>query len=104
MRFLVALCALGALASIGEARMVASKDVFGTNGGVSVTWERTALYSTQQVPVEPPAEAIMTRKTKVFLDGAASELSKIPPSAEVTKMELDSDGKTILRIEFRTVK
>jgi hypothetical protein len=57
-----------------------------------------------EVEVPPPADAQLTEETEVFLDGQRCPYKDIPRTASIARLVLASDGKTILRIEFRSNK
>jgi|GEM_PF-6335354 len=46
----------------------------------------------------------LTTETEVLLDGKPCAYKKIPKDAVILRVELEEDGKTILRIEFRSNK
>jgi hypothetical protein len=46
----------------------------------------------------------VTEQTEILLDGKACPYQDVPQQATVLKMEVAPDGKTVLRIHFRTGK
>lgn len=63
--------------------------------------------------VLPPAKApalgakeggvlIVTKRTRVFLDGRPCRYEHVPDDAVITFAEVDSDAKTLLLIRFRS--
>ncbi|MFO0802667.1 MAG: hypothetical protein U0791_06035 [Gemmataceae bacterium] len=53
-------------------------------------------------PVPAPTEAQITPDTVVVLNGRTCEYKDIPRSATIAGMTLSTDGRTIVRIDFRT--
>lgn len=56
----------------------------------------------EAVEVVPPAEVGLTEHTEVVLDGRPCRYRDIPPTAVVARMTLAADGRTVMKIEFRT--
>ena len=48
------------------------------------------------------SEFVVTEQTEVLLDGKACRYADVPARATVLRMEVAPDGKTVLRIQFRT--
>lgn len=59
-----------------------------------------ALPSRVEVPA--PAVAQITDGTEVFMNGRRCDYKDVPATAAVAKVVLAPDGRTILRVEFRT--
>jgi hypothetical protein len=55
---------------------------------------------------EKPADPkyIVTEATEVFLDGVVCLLADIPPEAKIVALDLATDKKTILKIQFARPK
>ncbi|MFO0927504.1 MAG: hypothetical protein U0736_10760 [Gemmataceae bacterium] len=54
-------------------------------------------------PPAPPADELMlTSRSEVLLDGKPVSYSAIPRGARVTHVEVAPNGRTILRIQFRS--
>jgi hypothetical protein len=59
----------------------------------------------QQAPAPGAAtEYTVTEKTEVLLDGKACRYEAVPANAVIERMEVAPDGKTVLRVYFRTGK
>lgn len=54
--------------------------------------------------VAPPAAAELAADTEVFLNGKRCDYRAVPNTAAVSRILLAADGKTVVRIEFRTTK
>src|SRR5690348_13498419 len=104
MRLVLTALAVAVLSSSASAKLARPKEEKLFSGKVTAGLSLTSVPTTQSVPVEPPAEAVMTKSTRIFLDGAEVAFAKVPATAAITKMELDADGKTIIRIEFQSAK
>jgi hypothetical protein len=52
--------------------------------------------------VPTPGEAELTMDSQVYVNGKRCSYKDVPPNASIERIELDRDGKTIIRIEFRT--
>lgn len=61
---------------------------------------KSGLSGTEAIPA--PAEASITSETEVVLDGRACSYKDVPRTAAVTKVILSTDGRTIIRIDFRS--
>jgi hypothetical protein len=53
---------------------------------------------------EQGVDFVMTADSEVWLDGRPCEYKKVPATAEIVRVEVAPDRKTILRIEFRSAK
>ena len=102
MRVVAALLCLALVGTSASASLDSGRSRLVFAPGPLASWNLANMLSSRQVPVAPPAEAVMTKNTRVFLDGVACDFGKVPATAQVLRMELDSDGRTILRIEFRS--
>ena len=103
MRSVLAVIGLCTLTCSVQARLGNQRDA-DLDRKLAVTSMVTASLAVYAVPVDPPGEVKLSKNTKVFLNGVATEMSRVPVEAEITRMELDSDGQTVLRIEFRVAK
>lgn len=52
--------------------------------------------------IQGKSEFAVTGATEVLLNGRPCQFKQIPSSASIIRMEVDADGKTILRIHFRS--
>jgi hypothetical protein len=50
----------------------------------------------------PTRTVSVTGATVLYLDGKRCRMEDVPEGAEVERLELDRDGKTALRIDFRS--
>jgi hypothetical protein len=55
-------------------------------------------------PRERDGEYRVTSQTEVFLDGRPCSYADVPKNAGVVRMEVSSDGQTVLKIQFRSKK
>ena len=55
-------------------------------------------------PRERDDEYRVTSQTEVFLDGRPCPYADVPRSAGIVRMEVSSDGQTVLKIQFRSKK
>lgn len=54
-------------------------------------------------PAQPPADELqLTTRSEIYLDGQPVKYSAIPRSARVTHVEVAPNGRTILKIQFRS--
>jgi hypothetical protein len=79
---------------------------FAIRGSVSSPQSRKAPAGAgpQARPDSPGQRLVVTPQTEVFLDGRTCPYDKVPGTAVVTFAEVDSDGRTLLQIHFRTSK
>ena len=52
----------------------------------------------------PAEEFLVTGRTEVTLNGRSCKYQAVPRDATVVRLELAADGKTVLKIDFRTKK
>jgi hypothetical protein len=52
----------------------------------------------------PAVEAQVTEESEVYLDGRRCEFKEVPDGSVIEKLVLEEDGRTVLRIEFRSPK
>jgi hypothetical protein len=73
---------------------------------LSSLFERNYRSSEKRLPVPSPDDAYrITEKTEVLLDGRKCPYEKVPYSAKIIFMEIDSEAsKVILRIHFQSRK
>jgi hypothetical protein len=50
------------------------------------------------------SEFKVTERTEILLDGKACRYRDVPEQATILRMEVAADGKTVLKIHFRTKK
>jgi hypothetical protein len=72
------------------------------------------LISDRPRPPAPKAESsaqpeddgklVISDKTEVVLDGKVCKMEDVPKNAEVIRLEVGTDKKSVLRIHFRTKK
>ena len=55
-------------------------------------------------PRERDDEYRVTSQTEVVLDGRPCPYADVPKSAGIVRMEVSSDGQTVLKIQFRSKK
>ena len=54
--------------------------------------------------VETRSDFVVTKATQVLLDGKPCRYEEIPARATIIRMEVAADGKTVLKIHFRSRK
>jgi hypothetical protein len=50
------------------------------------------------------SEYVLTERTEITLNGKECKYADVPRNARIVQMEVGADGRTILRIRFRTGK
>jgi hypothetical protein len=55
-------------------------------------------------PAEEQDELVITGKTTILLDGRSCTYAEVPEGAEIIRLELAADKKTVLAIHFRSKK
>lgn len=69
----------------------------------SITREEPRTARVVPPPPQPPADELqLTSRSEIILDGKLVRYSAIPRSARVIHVEVAADGRTILRIQFRS--
>jgi hypothetical protein len=51
-----------------------------------------------------PAEYVLTEQTETVLDGKRCRFENIPDGASILRMEVAADGKTVLKVLFKSRK
>ena len=103
-RLTLALAAWMALVSLAPASLTPRKQRQPADAGV-LPLRALAPPSLAPGRVAGPATAsefVVTEQTEVLLDGKACRYADVPARATVLRMEVAPDGKTVLRIQFRT--
>jgi hypothetical protein len=63
---------------------------------------RLSLVMNSERPSAGGVPFILTETTEVLLDGRPCKYRDVPPQAEITRLEVGPDRRTVLRIFFRT--
>jgi hypothetical protein len=82
-----------------HASLATVKDQPRTDGLMKALARDTA---TPTEKVAPPAQVELTEETEVMLDGKKCQYKDVPATASVAELVLARDGKTVVRIEFRS--
>jgi hypothetical protein len=64
----------------------------------------SAPRSAQATRPADPSEYVVTKRTEVLLDGQPCHFEDVPERASILRMEVAPDGKTVLRVFFRSQK
>ena len=64
-------------------------------------WDRAP---NQAAATEAKSEFTVTDQTEIFLDGKPCKYTQVPSHANIVRMEVAADRKTVLRIEFQAGK
>lgn len=63
-----------------------------------------ASFTPEKEEVPTPGEVTLTDDTEVILDGRKCEYKDVPATASIAAIALAKDGRTVIRIEFKTGK
>lgn len=76
--------------------------------GASPQRTETPVRLAEVLPVRSatPANArpqyVMTSETEILLDGRPCKFAQVPTSATIVQMEVSEDGRSILKVHFRS--
>jgi hypothetical protein len=104
-RLMLALAAWISLVSVLSASLTPTREPF--RGGSEVAPARTPLPSAERPEAlagRGGSDFVVTERTEVLLNGKPCRYETVPPGATIVQMEVAADGKTVLKVQFRTRK
>jgi hypothetical protein len=105
-RLTLALAAWIALASAAPAVVTPRKEHRGLPGEIP---QAPAARINPLAAVPPagsvsPSEYVLTERTETLLDGKPCRFENVPEGASILRMEVAADGKTVLKVLFKSRK
>jgi hypothetical protein len=106
-RLTLALAALIGLVSVAPASLAPRRDrnALGSDAPLRAPASpRAARSLAEALRPANPSEYVLTEQTEVLLDGRPCRFGDVPERATILKMEVAADGKTVVKILFRSQK
>jgi hypothetical protein len=105
-RLTLALAAWIALASAAPAVVTPRKEHRGLPSEIPPTPAARVSPSAAARTASPvsPAEYVLTEQTETLLDGKPCRFENVPEGASILRMEVAADGKTVLKVLFKSRK
>jgi hypothetical protein len=106
-RLTLALAALIGLVSVAPASLAPRRDRNALDSDAPLrapASPRAARSPAEALRPANPAEYVVTEQTEILLDGQLCRFEDVPERAIILKMEVAGDGKTVVKILFRSQK